>query len=584
MPAAPRNVMSMPGIASFTEELCVGSLRWDLVHPFPTQDHRDRAVGDTVVKDALAFLTEHVDPTLVDATSELPADLVDGLRSRGLLDLTVEEDLGGLGLSPYNAFRVVEAAASWSMAIGLLLATQNGIGAGAFAGALPAGPLRDYVRGRVADGVVSGVADTEPSGQANARRQTTATPTEDGTAYLLSGEKIHISNAPIADLLAVTATVTEADSTQTRLFFTDTSAPGFRVEAGHEFMGVKGFPNGRLVLDGVRVPRDRMLVEEAPGRHTPELTFLLMKGRLHIVVAPSLAIAKRGVRWAREFALRRRIDGCGLGEYEAVRRNIADSVADVFALESVAEWVMLADHASGRINPRLEQLAAKNIASIACWRVVERTMSLLAAEGFETARSKAARGAAPIPLERAFRDARGLRIWGGVDFLLDNWFAQLVIFSYHYPDRAGPGASVAAGIDAAGLSGRNRDHLLFVAEQARTFADACSRLARRYPEPEQLYTKQTTLITTSRILGELLTMSLVLARASRLADEEINDVQDVADVYCCAARHRLAGWWRRLSDDGQPDHAAVAARWLRGDPTEMFANDVVPHVPTGAAR
>ena len=39
---------------------------------------------------------------------------------------------------------------------------------------------------------------------------------------------------------------------------------------------------------------------------------------------------------------------------------------------------------------RLEQSAAKNITSVACWRVVDRTMSLLAAEGLETARSKAA--------------------------------------------------------------------------------------------------------------------------------------------------------------------------------------------------
>ena len=56
-------------------------------------------------------------------------------------------------------------------------------------------------------------------------------------------------------------------------------------------------------------------------------------------------------------------------------------------------------------------------------------MSLLAAEGLETARSKAARAAQPLPVERALRDARALRIAGGVDFLLDKYFGETAVLS-----------------------------------------------------------------------------------------------------------------------------------------------------------
>jgi hypothetical protein len=57
-------------------------------------------------------------------------------------------------------------------------------------------------------------------------------------------------------------------------------------------------------------------------------------------------------------------------------------------------------------------------------------MSLLAAEGAETAHSKTRRGAPALPVERLFRDARVLRITGGVDFTVDLWAAEAMLARY----------------------------------------------------------------------------------------------------------------------------------------------------------
>jgi alkylation response protein AidB-like acyl-CoA dehydrogenase len=67
-----------------------------------------------------------------------------------------------------------------------------------------------------------------------------------------------------------------------------------------------------------------------------------------------------------------------------------------------------------------ELAAIKNVNSETCWRIVDRTTGLLAHEGYETATSKGRRGVEALPVERALRDGRGLRIAGGVDFNLDN--------------------------------------------------------------------------------------------------------------------------------------------------------------------
>jgi hypothetical protein len=258
-----------------------------------------------------------------------------------------------------------------------------------------------------------------------------------------------------------------------------------------------------------------------------------------------------------------------LGDYEQVRRIIAGSLADVFLIESVSEWVMLAERA-GR-NPLFEQIVAKNVASLACWRVVERTMSLLASEGFETASSKSARGAVATPLEQLFRDARGLRISGGVDFQLDYWVGKNLVFATYYSDRPADRAVLTPDPvpDSGKLSDANTAHLRFLHERVRRFGEVCAGIAQRYPDPGTLFAKQRLNTVIGGIGSELLAMSLVLARCTRIAEEGGDPLAgEVVDIYCTEARRRLADADGELSDvdvAGTSGHDKVGAAWLSGE-------------------
>src|SRR5439155_17421807 len=183
------------------------------------------------------------------------------------------------------------------------------------------GPLRDLLRRSLTEGAISDTSDSEPAGAANRRRWTVAVPVGGGDEYSLTGEKLHVGNASVADLLAVTATVSEQGQEATRLLFVDARSPGVRVHARHEFMGLKGFPNAALTFDDVRVPRDHLLLEETEDRLTPALDIALDRGRMYLIAAPSLAIARLCLRWSRDFATRRSIDGRGLGEYDEIQRR-----------------------------------------------------------------------------------------------------------------------------------------------------------------------------------------------------------------------------------------------------------------------
>lgn len=567
------SVSSPPTLRGFLDELYLGRVRWDLLRPFPTQDAADRLIGDRAVAAITRLLRARVDPTRIDETARFPDGLTDALQDGGFYRLMLDPSLGGLALSPLNALRVVSTAASWSPAVAWSLAIANGFGSGSYLPIVEEGPLRDLITTKVRQGIVSGSADTETNGAANHQRHTTATPIEGGAAYLINGEKIFTGNGPLAELMDVSATVTTDGVEQIRLFFVDTSTPGFSVVSHNEFMGLKGASIGVLRFDDVRVPAERLLSASADEwRYAPEIARLATLARTLIISSPSLAIAKLCLVWSREFVNRRVMDGRPLGEYEEIQRTIAQTAADVFTIESVIEWGLLAQD---RTDTQPDLTSAKNLTSVTCWRAIDRTMALLGGEGFETARSKARRGTTPLPVERFLRDARGLRIAGGVDFLLDFWSAESSLAAF-YPDA--PPAEDTAAVDDEHLSPRCRDHLRFLTAQAEAFGALCRRLTSEHAQ-EDLLRKEHTVILVGRIGNALLGMSVVLARAAHLAEHGDPSALALADIACVDARERLVALWPRLDVADEPDYADTSATWLHGDRLDWLTSDVITDIP-----
>ena len=555
----------------FLAELMIGRFRWDLLRPFPRQHEADRAIGDKAAHGIAAFVAEHLDPLSIDDDRRLPQRFYDALRASDYLRLQVPEGDGGLGLSDYNAFRVVSAAARVSGAAGFAIGTHNGIGLPALLPVLPVGPLRDLVLGRLADGVISGWADTEPVGAGNDHPTVVAMPAGAG-AYSITGDKVFISNGAVADELVVSA-ATPGDDGAACLFIVDTRSAGFRIASAQDVIGFNGLPLAALRFDRVLVPAERVLSSPTGNwRLAPLFEPVSARGRLYLVSGAALAIADTCLEFQRDFLGRRSVNGVPLGRYPAIRELVADSVADVFAMDSVVRWCLLGNDDAANVTVRnLDRRAAKNMTTLTCWRVVDRTMSLLAAEGAETARSKARRGAPALPMERLFRDARVLRITGGVDFAVDIWAAE-AMFARSYdplPAKIAEIESDDLGVDlsdAGGLSPRNREHLAATERAVRQFARDCLRLARDHADRDELLAQQRTLGAVGRSVGELFAMAVVLARAASHTGEDHVHVQELADIFCANARRRLAAL--RPDLDGRDDlgeHRNAVTEWLQSD-------------------
>ena len=168
----------------------------------------------------------------------------------------------------------------------------------------------------------------------------TADPTEDGTAYILNGEKLWCTNGPIAEIMVVMAR-TPAPRWQTQrhhgVHRRMRTRRAWRSLHRCEFMGLRGIENGVITFTNVRVPKENMLWGEGKGLKLALIT--LNTGRLTI---PATCAAAG--KWCVEGRARLGNERAAVGRAgrQTRRRRAEDRpnmAAYTFAMEAVARAV-----------------------------------------------------------------------------------------------------------------------------------------------------------------------------------------------------------------------------------------------------
>ncbi|MET1075468.1 MAG: acyl-CoA dehydrogenase family protein [Umezawaea sp.] len=392
---------------SFGKELFLGHFRLDLIHPHPTGSAEDRANGEAFLKRLRDFCETEVDGGLIERESRIPDEVYAGLKRIGAFGMKIKQDYGGLGLSQVYYNRALVLAGSASPAIGALLSAHQSIGVPQPLALFGTDAQKQEFLPRCAKGAISAFLLTEPDvGSDPARLGTTATPTEDGEAYLLDGVKLWTTNGVVAELLVVMAAVPDKGISA---FVVEADSPGVTVENRNQFMGLRGLENGVTRFHQVRVPAANRIGKEGAGLKIALTT--LNTGRLSL---PALCAgaAKWSLKIAREWSAQRVQWGLPIGEHEAIGGKIAFIAATAYALEAVLDLSSeLADAGSNDI--RIEAALAKLYNSEMAWLVVDELVQIRGGRGYETADSMAARGERGVPAEQVLRDLRINRIFEG---------------------------------------------------------------------------------------------------------------------------------------------------------------------------
>jgi alkylation response protein AidB-like acyl-CoA dehydrogenase len=576
---------------SFAKGLFAGKLDLGLIDPLPATDPDEQARAAEFLARLEKYAAEHVDGDLHDTQGYVPEHVLDGLRELGAFGIKIPREYGGLGLSQLSYGRALQIVTSRCGATGAFLSAHQSIGVPTPLVLFGTKEQKEKYLPRLARGALSAFALTEmDAGSDPANMETEAVPTEDGEAFILNGEKLWCTNGPRAELMVVMARTPAREGVRGRrpvtAFIVEREWEGISVDHVSSFMGLRGISNGVLSFRNVRVPKENILWGEGRGLKLALVT--LNVGRLSLPAMCSVS-GKLGLEVARKWGNERFQWGQPVGKHDAIAQKIGRLAANAFAMHASCEVAALMADAK-TFDIRLEAAIEKMWHSEVAWETMNDVVQIRAGRGYETARSLAARGEHPWPVERSLRDLRINLIFEGSSEIMRLFIAReavddhLQIAGDLVNPRAPMGKRLIAAI-RAGLHyawwyptrwlgwgrwpaysgyGKLARHMRFVDRASRRLARTLFYCIVRFgPGLEK---RQAVLGRLVDVGSELFIMTATMVRAKHLLKEGPSDrtPEELADLFCQHARRRVNDAFRSVFSNDDVATYTTARRALDG--------------------
>lgn len=397
----------------FAKALFFGRFKGELLFPYPVLPPEQQAAAEEMAERVRAFAQAHIDHMRIDREANIPDEVIRGLADLGVFKLTIPKEYGGLGFSQQQYLQVMEVIGGHCASTAVFVNAHHSIGVRALVLFGTKEQQAKWLPGLYDGTKLCAFALTEPEAGSDAGNvQTTATPTEDGSAYILNGVKHYITNGGIAHVLTVMARTPDPSTPKGKVtaFLVTPDMPGFEVlEARMPKCGIRGTATGKIRFTNMRVPKENILGEI--GRGLKLALTVLDYGRITFG-ATCTGHAKACIRAMIEHARRRVQFQQPLAEFQLVQKKIAFAAAHCFAMEAMThECAAFIDR--GAEDYMLETAMLKVFATEHLWTIVNDTLQVWGGKGYFSDQ----------PIERWMRDARINLIGEGANEVLKAFIA-----------------------------------------------------------------------------------------------------------------------------------------------------------------
>ncbi len=337
----------------------------------------------------------------LDRAARFDDTLVPKLAELGFLGMLVPETHDGLGLDTLSYVLALEEIAAADASAAVLMSVHNSLPTQMLLQYGSDAQKRDFLAPMARGEKLGAFCLSEPDAGSDAAALRTQARRE-GDHWVLDGTKAWVTSGSEAGVLLCMARTDTPDARRgakgISAFILTPDLPGFGVGKKEDKLGLRASPTVQVVLDGCRVPADRLLGE--PGAGFGYALASLEHGRLGIA-AQSIGIARAALEAATAYARERKQFGQPIGEFQAVQFKLADMATRVEAARALL-------HRTAAAKDRGEAIGAagsmcKLFASETAVWVTTQAIQVFGGYGYVT----------EYPVERHFRDAKVTTIYEG---------------------------------------------------------------------------------------------------------------------------------------------------------------------------
>jgi alkylation response protein AidB-like acyl-CoA dehydrogenase len=341
----------------------------------------------------------------LDEEETFPWDIMADLAQADLCGTIIPEEFGGLGLGCMENVLVLEALAEGCVGVATTYAAS-------FLGAYPlllfgtedqkGRYLPPLARGEA----VAAFALTEAQAGSDAGA-IQATAVKDGDHYILNGTKQWITNAGEAEFYTIIALTDRSKGARgASAFLVEKGDPGVSFGKKEKKMGIRASVTREVVLEDVRIPKDRLLSREGMG-------FIITMKTLDLARpgAGSLAVglAQSALDEAASFAKERQQFGAAIFSFQAVQHLLADMATKVEAARALVYSVARYIDSKPKDYSK-EGAMAKVFPTDMAMQVTVDAVQVMGGHGYMR----------EYPVEKMMRDAKILQIFEGTNQIMRN--------------------------------------------------------------------------------------------------------------------------------------------------------------------